>query len=95
MSAPQFDLQQVLKMVIKYMIEGIAIALAAYYIPTLFSKGFVRPSIMEIFSIGATAAIVMAILDQYAASVGASFRQGAGLGMGFRMVGSGPMFIPH
>ena len=84
----QFDFRQILKMVIKYMIEGFAIAVSAYYIPTLFSKGFIRPSLMEIFAIGTTAALVMAILDQYAATVGTSFRQGAGMGMGFKMVGT-------
>lgn len=83
----QYDFKQIVKMTIKYMIEGLAIAIAAYYIPLLFTKGTVKPSLHQIFLIGATAALVMAVLDQYAAKVGESVRQGAGLGIGFNMVG--------
>jgi DNA integrity scanning protein DisA with diadenylate cyclase activity len=83
----QFDIKKIVQMIIKYMIEGFTIAIAAYYIPTMFSNGFIRPGLIEILSIGSTAALIMAVLDQYASVVGTSFRQGAGFGMGFKLVG--------
>ena len=86
MQAPQFDIKYTVQMILKYSIEGFAIAIAAFYIPFLFSKGAVRPSIMQIVSIRLTAALVMAILDQYSPTVSKGVRHGAGLGIGFGMV---------
>jgi hypothetical protein len=83
---PQFDFRQILKQMIKYTIEGLAIAIAAFYIPYLFTKGMVKPTIMQVVSIGITGSLVMAILDQYSPMVSVGVRQGAGLGIGFNMV---------
>lgn len=90
----QYDVKEIVKLLMKYMIEGLAITIAAYYIPVLFTKGSVKPTLLQIFTIGATAALVMAILDQYAAKVGEGVRHGAGLGIGFNMVGANPVLIP-
>lgn len=77
----QFDLGEVLKRAIKYLIEGICVAIAAYYIPQKQMK------IPEIFMLAITAAATFAILDMYAPSIGHATRQGAGFGIGANLVG--------
>lgn len=94
MEAPQFDFNYISKMALKYSIEGFAIAVAAFYIPFLFTKGMVRPTLIQMASIGLTAALVMAILDQYSPTVSSGVRQGAGLGIGFNMVKAPSLAIP-
>jgi len=87
--APNFDAQEVLKRMLKYLIEGLAVAAAAFWIPrrTL--------NVEEILVIAVTAATTFAVLDMWAPSVvsnaarwGAGFGIGAGLGAG----GAGPIF---
>lgn len=69
------------KSMMKYFLEGLAVALAAYYIP----KG--RMSAMEVVMIAATAGVTFLVLDLFAPGVGAGARMGAGLGVGFKQVG--------
>lgn len=77
----QFDLQEVIKRAIKYLIEGICVAVAAFYIPQKQMK------VQEIFMLAITAAATFAILDMYAPSIGNATRQGTGLGIGANLVG--------
>jgi ABC-type Co2+ transport system permease subunit len=77
----QFDLQEVVKRAVKYLIEGACVAVAAFYIPGRKLK------IEEILLLSITAAATFAILDMYAPSIGASTRQGAGFGGGANLVG--------
>ena len=77
----QFDLQEVAKRAIKYIIEGICVAIAAFYIPQKQMK------VKEIIVIAITAAATFAILDMYAPSIGHATRQGAGFGIGANLVG--------
>jgi len=77
-----FDLQEILKRVIKYLIEGFAVAIAAKYIP---AKGKLRME--EIVMIAVTAAATFALLDLYAPSIGGAARQGTGFGIGANLVG--------
>jgi len=65
---------------IKYGLEGVAVAMAAY-----FFSGKLKLS--EIGMISLTAMATFAILDIYAPSVGASARTGAGFGIGAGLVG--------
>lgn len=65
---------------LKYFIEGLAVAVAAYVLPG-------KLKISEIGMISLTAMATFAILDIYAPSVGASARSGAGMGIGFNLVG--------
>lgn len=74
-----FDLQSL----VKYLLEGLAVAAAAFYFPRYKSNP------MEIVLIALTAAAVFAVLDQFAPSVAAGARQGTGLGIGFKMVSGG------
>jgi hypothetical protein len=75
------DLTEFLKRLLKYMVEGFIVALAAFAIPrqTL--------NLEEIFLISAVAAMTFSILDVFIPSMGASARNGAGLGIGFNLVG--------
>lgn len=75
------DLSEVVRRAIKYLVEGLAVAAAAYYIPRR------KMDLQEIAMIAVTAAASLAILDLLAPSVGASARQGAGFGIGAGLVG--------
>tara|TARA_B110000211_G_C13901794_1_gene474295 strand:- start:294 stop:581 length:288 start_codon:yes stop_codon:yes gene_type:complete len=75
------DLGEVLKRACKYLVEGLAVGVAAYFIP---SK---KMNIEEVLMIAVTAAAVFALLDMYSPSIGASMRQGAGFGLGANLVG--------
>ena len=77
-----FDFQEFLKRTIKYLIEGGAVAVAAYYIPQKKSL-----DIEEILMIAITAAATFALLDMYAPSISSAARQGSGFGIGANLVG--------
>lgn len=72
---------EIVNRVIKYLVEGLFVALAAVFIPkrTLPWE--------EILSLGVVAAAVFAILDVVSPSIGFSARQGAGFGLGANLVG--------
>lgn len=76
------DVSEVVRRAIKYLVEGLAVAAAAYYIPRK------QMNLEEIVMIAVTAAASLAILDLLAPSVGAHARQGAGFGIGASMVGA-------
>lgn len=66
--------------IVKYLIEGVAVALAAALIPK-------KPLPMgEVATVAVLAAAVFAVLDVLAPSVGSSSRMGAGFGLGARLV---------
>lgn len=67
--------------VVKYLLEGLAVAIAMVVIPRRV------PSLEEIVSVSVVAAVVFAILDLLAPSVGLTARQGAGFGLGANLVG--------
>lgn len=66
---------------VKYALEGLAVAVAAYLLPGKVLK------LSEIAMISLVALSTFAILDIYAPSVGASARTGAGFGIGAGLVG--------
>lgn len=65
--------------VVKYLLEGLAVAVAAYYIPRR------TVDLKEIGIIALTAAAVFAVLDQFAPSVALGARQGSGFGIGYNI----------
>jgi ABC-type Co2+ transport system permease subunit len=67
--------------VIKYLLEGLAVAVAMIVIPRRV------PNLEEIISVSVVAALVFAILDLLSPSVGLTARQGAGFGLGANLVG--------
>ena len=75
------DLGEVLKRAVKYLVEGLAVGAAAYFIP---SKTM---NMEEVLMIAVTAAAVFALLDMYAPSIGGAMRQGPGFGLGANLVG--------
>jgi hypothetical protein len=83
-------LTDVIFRLIKYLIEGLAVALAAYLI-TMKSK---KMSASELALLGLTAGAVFAILDLFAPSVAVGTRQGAGFGLGAGLVGFGGVNLP-
>ena len=70
-----------MRRVMKYLIEGFAVAVAAYYIPSKMLK------FEEIVIVAFTAACTFAILDWAAPQVASSARIGAGFGIGAAQVG--------
>ena len=76
-----FNLNELIKRIIKYLIEGLMVAIAAFAIPKR------SLNLEEIALISLTAAATFAILDTYIPAMGASTRSGAGLGIGLNLVG--------
>jgi len=76
------DLAEVARRALKYLVEGGAVALAAFYIPS--GK---KLKLEEVLMIALTAAATFAILDMYVPSIGATVRSGAGFGIGANLVG--------
>jgi len=66
----------------KYIIEGIAIALVAFYVPLMFKTSLRKPTMYEIFGLAVTAALTMLILDVYSPNVAFGARLGAGFEIG-------------
>ena len=76
-----FDLSELVKRAIKYLVEGLMVAIAAYAIPQK------RLRLDEVALIAITAAATFSILDTYVPSMGVSARSGAGFGIGANLVG--------
>jgi hypothetical protein len=75
------DMGDLVTRVIKYLLEGLAVAIAAFVLPGKTLK------YSEVGMIALTATATFAILDIYAPSVGSSARTGAGFGIGANLVG--------
>jgi hypothetical protein len=76
-----FNLRELMKRVVKYLVEGIMVALAALILPTQ------RLNMNEVTLLALTAAATFSILDTFIPSMGSGARQGASLGIGFGLVG--------
>ena len=75
-----FDVNELIKRIIKYLVEGFMVAIAAYCIPKR------SLNLEEILMIALTAAATFSILDTYVPVIGVSARSGTGLGIGLNMV---------
>jgi len=75
------DPTELARRAIKYLVEGLMVAIAAYAIPKK-SLNF-----EEIALIALTAAATFSILDTYVPSMAVSARSGAGFGIGANLVG--------
>jgi ABC-type Co2+ transport system permease subunit len=80
MSDIGFDISELVKRIIKYLVEGLMVAIAAYAIPKR------SLNIEEIALIALTAAATFSILDTYVPTIGLSARTGAGFGIGANLV---------
>ena len=72
---------ELVKRIVKYLIEGFIVAIAAFAIPKR------SLNLEEIALIALTAAATFSILDTYVPSMGVSARSGAGFGIGANLVG--------
>ncbi len=79
------DAMEIVMMIVKYLIEGIAVGAAAYAV------GYKKLKMADIVIIGITAAVVLVILDTFSAQIGDSTRLGAGVALGAKIVGGIPM----
>jgi hypothetical protein len=76
-----FDYQEMFTRIVKYLIEGLVVGIVAAILPE-------KPlSWDKVLLLGLTAAAMFSILDLVAPSISTSARQGAGLGLGFNLVG--------
>jgi ABC-type Co2+ transport system permease subunit len=71
---------ELVKRIIKYLVEGLMVALAAFAIPKR------SLNVEEILLIALTAAATFSILDTYVPSMGVTARSGAGFGIGANLV---------
>lgn len=78
------DFSELVKRAIKYIVEGIMVAIAAYAIP---KKSL---NIEEVVIIALTAAATFSVLDVFVPSMASSARGGAGFGIGAKLVGWAP-----
>ena len=76
MTTKQLTFSQIL---IRYIIQGIAISITAFYIPTIFKTSLRKPTFQEILLIGFTASFTMYLLDYFSKDAAL----GANLGIGF------------
>jgi len=79
--AQMLDLGELIRRAVKYLVEGVMVAIAAYAIP---QKSL---NLDEVALIALTAAATFSILDTYVPSMAVSARSGAGFGIGANLVG--------
>ena len=72
---------ELLRRAVKYLVEGLMVAIAAYAIPKR------ALNMEEVLLIALSAAATFSILDTYVPSMAVSARSGAGFGMGANLVG--------
>lgn len=75
-----FDFSELIKRALKYLIEGLMVAVAAYAIPKQSLK------VEEVIVIALTAAATFSVLDVFVPSMASSARGGAGFGIGANLV---------
>jgi hypothetical protein len=76
-----FDVTELIKRVIKYLVEGFFVAVVAYVLPKR------SLDIEEVMIIALTAAATFSILDTYLPSMAVSAKSGAGFSLGMNLVG--------
>ncbi len=75
-----FDISEIVRRIIKYLVEGLMVAIAAFAIPKR------SLNLEEIAFIALTAAATFSILDTYLPSMGVAAKNGAGFGIGASLV---------
>jgi hypothetical protein len=75
------SINELVSRIVKYLVEGLVVAVAAIFIP---KKSL---PLDEVMTLAVLAAAVFALLDLFVPSMGAQARNGAGLGLGFNLVG--------
>lgn len=81
MSYGTFDFMEVFTRMLKYLLEGLVVATAAFMFPNK------KLSFDDVVLIGFVAAATFSLLDLFTPSLGVSARSGAGFGIGANLVG--------
>jgi hypothetical protein len=76
-----FDLGEIIKRAIKYLVEGLVVAVASLVIPQK------KMDTGEILVIAFTAATTFALLDIFSPSIGSAARTGSGFAIGSGLTG--------
>lgn len=79
--ASTLDLSDIVSRLVKYALEGLVVAVAAYWLPG---------KVLKLSEIGMLALVAMStfiLLDVFSPAVGSSARTGAGFGIGAGLVG--------
>ena len=79
MQSSSFDVQETLTRIVKYLIEGLVVAVVAYLLEKLKME--------EVLLLSLTAASIFALLDVLAPSISSTVRGGVGYGIGFQLAG--------
>ena len=77
------DVREVVTRMLKYFVEGLVVAVAAYVMPGKVMK------VVDVVCIGLVAAATFSLLDLFAPSVASSARLGSGAGIGAGLDGFG------
>lgn len=80
-SSYKIDFSEVLTRMVKYLLEGLVVAFAAYAVPQI------KLDLAEIATIALVSAATLSILDFFSPSMGTAARFGAGAGIGANLVG--------
>ena len=75
------NVKELIKRVVKYLVEGLMVSIAAYAIPKQSLK------VDEIILIALVSAATFSVLDTYIPTMGTNARTGAGFGIGANLVG--------
>lgn len=86
MSDKNIDLKEIVKVSTKYILQGLAIAIAAYYVPLMYKTSLRKPTFNEIFLIAITSAFTMLLLDYFTEPVGFGAKLGAGFTIGQKLI---------
>lgn len=86
MSDKKIEVSDIIKLASRYLLQGLIIALAAYYVPIMYKTSLRKPTLQEIALISITAACTMYMLDQFIAPVGFGAKLGAGFTIGQKLV---------
>jgi hypothetical protein len=81
MEQQTFDVMEIFVRMLKYLMEGLVVATAAFMFPNK------KLLLDDVILIGFVAAATFSLLDLYSPSLGISARSGAGLGIGANLVG--------
>lgn len=82
------DGKEIIIRIIKYILEGAMVALAAYLIPKK------KPDPEEILTVALVAAATFSLLDMFAPSIGNSARFGVGASIGVGLTPLGKAIVP-
>lgn len=76
--------REIVAKLLKYILEGLAVAIAAFWIPQF--TGGAKMANEAVLTLAITASCMLAVLDVFAPSIGKSFRLGSGFGIGSNLV---------